>query len=477
MLWRLVSLAVASGILASMSVAARAADWPVFGFDPARSSFNSAERSLTVRNVHRLRERWQIPLGDKADTEPILLQRVRVGRRYRSMLYETLRNGTTLGIEARSGHIVWRFVTKGPQYTHSAPVADLSGKAIYVPGIDGKVHRLNPSNGHEIHGLGFPAEITLMPDTEATESPLNLANGYLYATISGYDGDRAPYDGHIVAIDLSTGKTSVFNSLCSNKHVLLGGSGCVEQRSGIWGRGGAVVDPSSYLNGRVYAATGNGDFDANQGGTDYGDSVVSVSADLLQFYGNYTPTNYGQLERGDVDLGSTSPAMLPDQTSSQTPWMLVQGGKDAVLKLVNRAALPGVGNELQLIDLPGALFANPAVWTDRSGAAWVFLVFPNVVQAYRLETQSGQSRLVGIWNASPGETGKEGATAAVANGIVFVAYDGAIFALNAMNGNVLWDSAMYGKTIGSVHWASPIVVNGSVYCSDADGNLTAFSLP
>ncbi len=35
------------------------------------------------------------------------------------------------------------------------------------------------------------------------------------------------------------------------------------------------------MNGRVYAATGNGDFDANQsGGVNYGDSVVALSADL-----------------------------------------------------------------------------------------------------------------------------------------------------------------------------------------------------
>ena len=42
---------------------AAAVDWPVFGFDPARSGFNSAERTITVSNVHRLHERWQISLG------------------------------------------------------------------------------------------------------------------------------------------------------------------------------------------------------------------------------------------------------------------------------------------------------------------------------------------------------------------------------------------------------------------------------
>ncbi|MGC1379562.1 MAG: PQQ-binding-like beta-propeller repeat protein [Candidatus Baltobacteraceae bacterium] len=477
MLRALPTLVAAANLLGGSLLPARGVDWPVWGFDPARSSYNSAETTLTLANVHNLRERWQIPLGDVADSAPILLQRVRIGRSYHAMLFETLRNGATLGIEAMSGRVAWRFRTSGPNYTHSAPAADPSGKVIYAPGVDGRVHKLDAANGREIRDQGFPAAITLIPETEANESPLNVANGFLYATISGYDGDRDPYDGHIVAIDLSSGKKTVFNSLCSTKHRLLGGAGCIQGRSGIWSRGGAVVDPSASMNGRVYAATGNGDFNANHGGHNYGDSVVSLSADLSQFYGNYTPANYDQLQHGDVDLGSTSPAMLPEQASSQTPWMLVQGGKDAVLKLVNRAELPGVANELQLIDLPGELFSTPAVWTTNAGQAWIFLGFPGVVQAYRLETKAGQSRLVGIWNSSPGQTGKEGTTPVVANGMVFIAYDGAIFALNALNGNVLWNSARHGKTIGNVHWSSPIVVNGWVYCSDESGNLTAFALP
>jgi outer membrane protein assembly factor BamB len=474
------TLAVVAGLISATLLPAQAVDWPVFGFDPARSGFNSAETTLNVGNVHRLRERWQVSLGGVADSAPILLQRVRIGRAYVPMLFETTTSGVTLGIEATSGHIVWRFMTHGPNYTHSEPAADPSGKAIYVPGVDGKVHKISASKGREIHGPGFPARITRMPNTEADESPLNVANGYLYATTSGYDGDGTPYDGHVVSVNLGDGKRTVFNSLCSDKHRLPGPNSCSEQRSGIWARGGAVVDPDSSMNGRIYAATGNGKFDAVSGGNNYGDSVLSLSADLSSLLGSYTPTDYQQLQNGDVDLGSTSPAMLPAQSSSQTPLMLVQGGKDAVLKLLNRAALPGVGNELQLVDLPAGLFSSPAIWTDASSNAWVLMGFSYVVEAYRLQTNgSGVSQLVSVWQSTPGQTNGEGTTPVVANGIVFVAFDGAIFALNALNGNVLWNSAAYGsaKSIGPVHWQSPIVANGWVYCSDLNGNLTAFALP
>jgi outer membrane protein assembly factor BamB len=475
----LITLAAVAGLLSAMLLPASATNWPLFGFDSARSGFNSAEHTLTVRNVHRLRERWQTPLGDVADSTPILLQHVGGGRTGIPMLFQTTKSGVTLGIEAITGKILWRFTTHGSTVTNSTPAADPSGKAIYVPGIDGKVHKLSAATGREEHAPGFPARITRLPLSEKDASPLNVANGYLYAVTSGYYGDAPPYDGHVVAVNLSDGKTTVFNSLCSNYRKLVKATTCSQQRSGIWGRGGAVVDPESSLNGRIYAATGNGQFDAVSGGENYGDSLLSLSADLSSLLGSYTPTDYQQLENGDTDLGSSSPGILPAQPSSETPYMLVEGGKDAILKLLNRASLPGLGGELQLIDLPGGLFSAPAVWTDASSNAWIFLGFSDEVEAYRLQTSSkGISQLQGIWQINPGNSSGEGSSPVVADGIVFGAFNGALVALDALNGKELWSSAQHsaGVTIGNIHWESPIVVNGWVYCSDESGNLTAYSL-
>lgn len=362
-----------TGLLVAVSHPAFATNWPLFGFDTARSGFNSDERTLTVNNVHRLRKRWQVSLGAVADSTPILLEHVRVGRAEMPMLFQTRLDGVTLGIEAATGKIVWRFRTHGSTVTDSTPAADPSGTSIYVPGIDGLVHKLSAATGREERAPGFPVRITLLPSTEKDASPLNVANGYLYAVTSGYNGDATPYGGHVVAVDLSTGKRTIFNSLCSKYRKLVKAHTCPQQRSGIWGRGGVVVDPDSSMEGRIYAATGNGQFDAVHGGVNYGDTLLSLSADLSSLAGSYTPTNYKQLQDGDTDLGSSSPGILPDQATSQTPYMIVEGGKDAILKLLNRAALPGVGGELQLIDLPGGLFSAPAVWTDASNNAWIFL--------------------------------------------------------------------------------------------------------
>jgi outer membrane protein assembly factor BamB len=155
-------LAVAVVFALSTELPAHAVDWHVFGFDPARSSFNSTENTLTVGNVRRLHERWQTAFGGGlvADSTPLLLDRVRIGRFYRSMLYQTTTSGATFGIEATSGRIVWKFVTHGPNYTRSTPAEDPSGTTIYAPGVDGKVHKLDAATGREAISAGFPAVVT-----------------------------------------------------------------------------------------------------------------------------------------------------------------------------------------------------------------------------------------------------------------------------------------------------------------------------
>lgn len=472
------SLALALLVGVATATVARAEDWPLFGHDSARTGVDVGGTIVNPANVRRLRMRWQISLDTVADSTPIFLERVQIHGRFRPMLFQTDKHGETYGIDARTGRVHWRFRTYGTNITTSTPAADPSGTAIYVPGIDGVVHKIDASTGHEVAAPGFPARITRMIQTEKDASALNLANGFLYATTSGYLGDTPPYIGHVVSVRLSNGATHVFNSLCSTLTTLPEPNSCPASDSGIWGRGGAVVDPDPSMRGAVYATTGNGEFDVRGGGHDYGDSIVGLNADVTQLLGHYTPRDYAQLDSGDVDMGSTSPVVLPRQSESRTPLMIAQGGKDAILRLVSRAPLPGIAHELQEISLPSGLFSTPAVWTEGS-RTWLFFGFPRAVDAYVLVTNAaGESRLRGVWRSRAGSTGGEGTSPVVSNGVVFVAFDDQIVALNARNGRKLWSSAQRSalRSIGPVHWESPIVVDGSVYCSDENGHLTAYSL-
>jgi outer membrane protein assembly factor BamB len=322
-----------------------------------------------------------------------------------------------------------------------------------------------------------------MPAVEKDAAALNLANGYLYAATSGYIGDAGPYDGHVVVLRLRDGLTHVFNSLCSTIHHLLlaksydprSAYSCTQVRSGIWSRAGVVVDPDPAMHGRIYVATGNGLFTANAGGHDYGDSVLALSADGSRLLDYFTPADYSDLDEKDMDLGSSAPVLLPRVPHSRTPLLAVQGGKDGIVRLLDRARLGGVHGELQDLAVPGAvLFSAPAVWRGPHGGIWVYLGDADHVTALRLTTGArGVSRLSIAWNAPVG-----GTSPIVVNGVVFAATGGALTALDARTGTMLWSSTRpsAGGTIGDIHWESPIALDGWLYCSDQSGHLTAYAL-
>ncbi len=305
--------------------------------------------AIAPSNVTDLRVRWQLKLGSVADTAPLV-----VG----STLYITATDGTTYAVDTTHGHILWRFATQGPKITTSVPAYDPATHALYVPGVDGMVHRLDPWSGAELRAGGFPEQITLAPQTEKNASPLHVANGYLYAQTSEYIGDATPYVGHVVAIRLSDGSKHVFNVLCSSHHALIEPQTCDAQRAGMWSRAGVVVDPDASMGGRIYGATGNGPFDPSTG--NYGDSILSLNDNATQLIGYLTPPNFNDLEAEDQDVGSSSPAMLPRQEKSATPLMAVQGGKDSILRLFDRTHLVGLHPPLQTIALGYLLFSIPA---------------------------------------------------------------------------------------------------------------------
>ncbi|MGB6987245.1 MAG: PQQ-binding-like beta-propeller repeat protein [Candidatus Aquilonibacter sp.] len=415
--------------------------------------------AITPSNVADLRVRWQVKLGSVADTAPLV-----VG----NALYITATNGTTYALDTTRGRILWQFATQGPKITTSVPAYDPATHALYVPGVDGMVHRLDPASGREVRESGFPEQITLAPQTEKDASPLRVANGYLYAQTSGYLGDATPYVGHVVAIRLSDGSKHVFNALCSSHHELIEPQSCAAQRAGMWSRAGVVIDPDASMHGRIYGATGNGPFDGAAG--NYGDSILSLNDDATQLIGYLTPPNYDDLEAEDKDVGSSSPAMLPRQPDSATPLMAVQGGKDSVLRLFDRTHLAGLHAPLQTIDLGYLLFSIPGVWTDRTGATDVFIGIADGVHAYRLVTNSGVSRLVSGWHTAL-DLGREAASPVVSDGVLFLATNSGLLALDAQTGRRLWTS----NGIGPIHWQIPVVAGDTVYCADENGMLTAFS--
>jgi outer membrane protein assembly factor BamB len=454
-------------------------DWTQFGFDAARSGNNPTETALAPATVSHLTKLWQVRLPAVADSSPALLHGLAFPGGARDVLYVTTRDGRLLALDASDGALLWQKQPSGPKITHSSPVTDPSRGYVYAYGLDGYVHRYSAITGDETTGGGWPARITLMTQTEKESSALNLANGRLYVTTSGYLGDAPPYQGHVVTIDLQTGAATVFNSLCSDQRHLLRNSDCSSEQSGIWARGGAVVDP---VTSNIFAVTGNGRFNADAGGVDYGDSILELSPDGARLLDSFTPEDHDHLNAFDLDLGGMAPALLPRVAASATPLLLVQGGKDGKLRLLNRENLSGqsgpghVGGALQTIDTGCGYYSQAAVWSDpASGQPWLAVPFTCGLTIYRLATDaSGVSRLQQVWRDSTTRP----TTPIYAHGVLYTAESGALRAWDATSGQRRWSSDQRGAggSIGSIHWQSPIVVDGAIYISDEDGALTCYGL-
>ena len=88
--------------------------------------------------------------------------------------------------------------------------------------------------------------------------------------------------------------------------------------AGIWQSGqGLSADP----DGNVYAMTGNGTFDANQGGANYGNSFLKFSPNgtLVDWF---APFNMAALNAADLDLGSQGAMPIPDTN------LVIGGGEE-----------------------------------------------------------------------------------------------------------------------------------------------------
>jgi hypothetical protein len=453
-------------------------DWLEFGVDPARSGVNPSDTALSSANVDKLTKLWQARLPDVADSSPILLHALPFASGSRDVLYLTTRDGHLIALDASDGAQIWSQQPPGPRITNSSPVADAAHQYVYAYGLDGALHRYDPISGREATGGGWPEPITLMNTTEKEGTALNLANGRVYVATGGYIGDAPPYQGHVVTIDLASGSERVFNSLCSNLTALLRSGDCDSQQSGIWSRGGAVIDP---LDGDIWVVTGNGRFNADQDGYDYGDSILRLSPDGTTLLDSFTPANYQTLDDTDADLGSSSPALLPRIADSATPLLLAQAGKDGLLRLLNRQNLSGQGGPghlngaLQSIDLGCGLFTQPAVWTNPAdGVVWLFVASGCDLRAFQAQTDaSGVTRLAQVWRDSDAVT-----SPVIAGGMLFAAGSGALRAFDPTTGHVLWssDQASANGSIGSIHWESPIVVGGTVYIADENGAITCYGL-
>ena len=437
-------------------------DWTRFGWDAGRSNAATDETGITATNVATMR-RQQVALDGTVDASPIYLHGVGVNGATHDVFFVTTIYGKTLAIDASDGAILWRYTPTGydswagsRRITTATPVADPSRNFIYAASPDGHIQKLAVADGR----AAWSTAITKLPEREKIASSLNYFRGRVIAVTGGYIGDAPPYQGHVAIIDAASGRlTHLWNSLCSDQHVLIDPSSCAESGSAIWGRAGAVIDTTS---GDIYVATGNAVWD---GRTNWGDAAIAIDSSATKIVDNYTPTNTAELSSRDADLGSTSPALLGGG-------YVVQGGKDGSIRLLEfgntRGAAPRKGGETQVVKTPSGddLFTAPAVIRGRSNntvtinydaRTWVFVADGGATAAWTFSS----GRLQQMWR-----NGNGGTSPVIAGGLLYV-YDpgGGLRVYEPASGRLVATLECAGG-----HWNSPIVVDGRIALPEGNSN-------
>jgi hypothetical protein len=375
------------------------------------------------------------------------------------------------------------------------PVIDPATNTLYVvartrePGPNGsslfiqRLHALDIRSGAE--KFGGPVVINpTMPGTgsgndghgkltfnslrQNQRAALSLVNGVVYITWAGH-ADIPPFHGWIVGYDAATLKqVTVFNTTPNGDD------------GGIWMSGGRI---SSDKSGNLYVVTGNGAFDANTGGANYGESILRLSTSgSLHPVDYFTPYNYPALNSSDLDLGSGGLLILPDQPGPH-PHIGIFGGKEAKFYVVDLDNLGKFNSDhdavLQVIEnqthgqFGTAAYFNGVIYylgTGYAGQKDSLTAFP-INNGHVATTPSSKAAEAFPF---PGATPSVSANGAK-DGIVWVLQNGIPSVLRAYDAaNV--SKQLYASSTNSgdaagpgVKFAVPTVANGHVYVGVKSG--------
>jgi hypothetical protein len=270
------------------------------------------------------------------------------------------------------------------------------------------------------------------------------------------------------------------------------------QGSGVWQSGDG---PATDAAGNIYFVTGNGQFDVNTGGIDYGDTLMKISqAGAVLDY--FTPHDQQYMNDNDIDLGSGGVLLLPDQPGPHTH-LAITAGKNGTIYLVDRDNMGhyNPNNDNQIVqtivnifphgDKNNGNFKAPVYWNGRlyfSADADVMKSF-SLTNGLMSTTPTSQTSTVMNYPGATLSVSANGNT----NGVVWalqridldptgagVRGPGILHAFDANNlGTELYNSNQAaGSRDGldfTAKWSSPTVANGRVYVASLS-QLTIYGL-
>jgi polyvinyl alcohol dehydrogenase (cytochrome) len=390
--------------------------WAVFGFDAFSSRANVGETVLSPFNVGCLEPRWVVEGLAGVTSTPAVVGGVVVFGDW---------DGVVHAVDARTGEEVWT-ASLGVQVNDSPLVV---GDTVWIGDYDGLLHALDFATGE----VRWSVELDPHPAAAIFGSPV-LADGTLLVGVASIEltqlHDDYTFRGSLVALEPSTGDElwRVYTT----------------QNDETAGAGVSVWSTPSYdaARGLAYVGTGN---TYEEPASPLSDALLAV--DVMT--GDIVWSR--QFTEGDVYTIVMDEPQGPDADIGAAPNLFSIGDRDVV----------GVG--------------------DKAG---VYAV---------LDRDDGEP-IWGVELTVGSHLGGVMTSAAVHDGVIYLAsnlwpagefqFDDPLntsiaFALDAANGDVLWQRPLAAPSFGAVTWANGVIVlgtiDGTVHALDAATGVELWS--
>jgi outer membrane protein assembly factor BamB len=407
-------------------------DWPTYGHDPRRTSYNAEETAIGVSNVARLAPKFQVMVGmgnGPSSSAPVVSDgRVCVG--------SSLATGDNyFCFDASTGAPLWSANLGHPDSASSGGVgigstAAISDGALVVGGGDAAYYALDAATGElrwrspmDVGALGF-----------AWSSPL-IANGAAYV---GMSAEWTSVRGEVRSLSLTDGTILARQALVPEGQ--LGGD--------VWN------SPALSPDGTLLAlATGN-----DYGGYDgpYTRALVTLEPTTLAIVDAHQEAVEGQ----DLDFGTT-----PIFFQASDGRTLVGANHKNGTFYAYDAHNVGTGSIWQRAT--GTQVGATPAYDPVEGSGGTLLISGDSGVLFGVDPATGVDR----W--PPVAVGLSNGNMAVANGLAFVNSGGAMVVVNVANGSVV--RVLQAATPGKAY-SGAVVANGIVYWMSGP-YLNAWSLP
>ena len=461
--------------------------------DLARTGQNLAETVLTTQNVNAAQfgKRATYPVDGEVYAQPLVFAGSVFVATEHDSVYAFSDGGPTWKVSllppgattVPNGDVNCGQISPEIGIT-ATPVIDPATATIYVVAMSKengsyvhRLHALDTATGAErpgspvvisasVPGKGDGgATVSFIPKNYKERAGLVLWNGTVYTTWASHC-DEFVYHGWVIAYDAKTlAQTGVYNNTPNARG------------ASFWASGAA---PAVDASGALYLVGGNGDFNADRGGTDLGNTFLKLTS-TLSVTDYFAPFNYSALNAKDLDLGSSGALLLPEEAGSAAhPHLLVSAGKEGRVYLLDRDNLgkfqPNSDSQIvqSLTGVVSPLFGIPVYFRNTvyfSGAGDNLKAFS--IPAGQLNASPTSATAVKF----PGFGSVPSISAnGTANGIVWTTQNvggAGLFAFDASN---LGKELYRNTTLGSyVKFSTPTAANGKIYVG-TQNSLVVFGL-